>query len=350
MRIWGGYLGELARIQLSLNGLEQVESLKGAVIFAPTHQSFFDLAVIPMVLASLSHQRGDGSRRSVKLRFLAAKDHFLDNIWFYRILGIGRAMEIMGMIFVDRSGRKSQGSHLVDQAARQLLSRDVDILLFPQGTRALGHVAADGSRLGSGYYTSGSIRRLMQPMGHLKKGVAHLALSIATAFGTQENKNIFIVPISVEGIGRVVPKKHISLSCGQSMTFSVGSPIKVTANAELKKVLDTTESYNKKVDELMDQLDQELRKLLRIDEQLWQRFREEHGLAWGKNECEENQRLISGLSKHSWELFFSTLDALYSLPFEVQREYITPVAHWLSESSNVAKLQKIKGDILSQLV
>ncbi|MFA5812158.1 MAG: hypothetical protein WC956_07520, partial [bacterium] len=103
--IWAGRVAQLSRSHVVVDGCERLEKDAGLDIFLFTHASYLDFAFATLALAARP-QSGEGPTPGRCLpTFLLAKDHFKDNPVYYRLLGIGRAAEALGMIFVERGDK-----------------------------------------------------------------------------------------------------------------------------------------------------------------------------------------------------------------------------------------------------
>ncbi|MBI2981411.1 MAG: 1-acyl-sn-glycerol-3-phosphate acyltransferase, partial [Deltaproteobacteria bacterium] len=88
--------------------------MEGKIILVFNHKSQLDFVFNFFALSATSLAKG----RSLRPRFLAAKDHFIDNKLIHSGLGIGRTIQEVGMVFVDRKGK---GRHAIDEAVTTLL-------------------------------------------------------------------------------------------------------------------------------------------------------------------------------------------------------------------------------------
>lgn len=226
----------LGRLRLEIEGLEQLRALRGPAIFCCNHESLIDFMVSPIAYAFAElPQRGP-----LLVRYLVAKDHFLDNWLLYRGIRLGRAVEASGGIFVDRYGTSEQRHRAVAQAAQQMLTNGVDIAIYPQGTRAQRRVDASGELLPPGYYTVGSKRRLQALGGHMKKGAAHLALLVAEAMARRgQSEPLAVVPMAVHGAGLTVPKGGMRIRTESTVRLIFDAPLLVPAPTDFDAALDT---------------------------------------------------------------------------------------------------------------
>ncbi len=263
--IWCARAAQLARMSIDISGLEKLAQLDGKFIFALNHKSYFDFAVGPLAIL-LARPR---DRSSFRLRFLAARDHFLDNPFIYFIMG--KALQIIGTIFVDRKGKKAGAKNASLEAAEKLASLDIDIVIFPQGTRAYANIMPDGKRLDAGYYTSGTKQRLMKSGGHLKKGAAHIAVDAAIALKNIEQSVVHIIPVGLMGTGVAAPRKKLIVQTGVNVQVKIGDPITIRGKDVLPVEIGT-EAYDTMVANVHERLDNSLKDLLGVHAMLEQRF------------------------------------------------------------------------------
>lgn len=256
--IWGSRAVSLGKLSVRTEGLEKLSGLDGKFIFAFNHASYLDFVVAPMVLAGSYH-----------IRFLAARDHFMDNPFLYFIMG--RAMHVAGMIFVDRFKKDTSPRAAAIEAVEKLAGGGISIVIFPQGTRAYGNIGPNGQRLDSGYYTSGKKDRLIKTGGHMKKGAAFIAVDAAISLREREQSRVHIIPVGLAGTGQAVPKKAFRMRTGTEITVRIGEPITIkgsdVANLEIG-----TSQHKTFVEDINNLLDQRLKGLLEIHARLEQRF------------------------------------------------------------------------------
>ena len=207
--IFGGEILSQLCARVEVKGLEHLDHIEGPVIFISNHQSFIDFAIVPFVLGVVSVDR----QRDFRPKYMAARDHFYDNWSLYRLLGLGRAMEAVGTIFVDRKAKKDQPTRAVDEAVEAMIQKGSDILMFPQGTRAYGNIDEHGRRLDAGYYTTIREKDVEKELGHLRKGAAYLAIDAAFQLA-KEGKKISIVPIGIKGAGIIAPRGKMRFERG----------------------------------------------------------------------------------------------------------------------------------------
>ncbi len=256
--IWGARAAYLTRSKVCADGPQKLNGLNGKFIFAFNHRSYLDFAFGTFALP-----------QRFAFRYLAAKDHFLDNPFYYFLMG--KALQIIGTIFVDRRNKSSGAVSSAYEAAAKLATLDTNIAIFPQGTRAYGNVAANGRRLDSGYYTSGNRERLFRSGGHLKKGAAYIAVDAAIALRNVEQSYVHIVPISIEGTGIAAPRGSLKVQVGTTIKIKVGDPITIK-NSDVKGLNVGASEYASFVENIHIRLDGHFKTLLDTHATLEQRF------------------------------------------------------------------------------
>jgi 1-acyl-sn-glycerol-3-phosphate acyltransferase len=336
--IWGARVVQLASAGLSVEGLQKLNSVSGRTIFVCNHKSFVDFAIIPVALGLINLERKIG----FKLRFMAARDHFFDNQFLYRIVGIGKAMEKVGTIFVDRKSKNKKATEAVSEAAASMIEEGLDIVMYPQGTRAFGNKDKRGQRLDAGYYTTGSERNLLKNRGHLKKGVAYLAADVAASLA-KRGQELNIVPIGLVGTGTIVPRGKIRIQKGVAMKVIIGDPIVVGPQACEGDRAELVES-------LLDMIDARLKEVLRIHEGLKKRLLLD---VRGMMREGDIDRFLEAL--RAWrddeDLIFSIIDCIYSLPAKLWRSYFRRLANLLGEmDTSREKLIEFKGIVVAEMV
>lgn len=224
MQIWGARVLWLSRCRVTVEGAERLAHVRGQCLLCFTHKSALDFAVAPAALGlvPLAH------RGPLRIRFLVAKDHFLDNWFLYRGIALGRAIEAAGMIFVNRRGTPEERRRAIPDAVDQLVTSGVDLAIFPQGTRVPGNTGRDGERADAGYFTAGGAARLQKEGGHLKKGAAYLALTSARRLAIEAGQPAYtVVPIALIGTATALPKGSVRLQTGTDIRLIIGQPFSV---------------------------------------------------------------------------------------------------------------------------
>ncbi len=149
-------------LRLQIVGLDKLDQKK-AYVFMPNHLSFLDGPLMFMILPR-------------DVRIILKKEIF-------RIPIIGWAMQIAEFIPVDRKGLRG-GKKSVERATNMMREKGYDFLIFPEGTRSL-----DGT------------------LKSLKRGGFFLAV----------NSQTDIVPVSIQGTFKLMPKGQFSVKRGKIM-------------------------------------------------------------------------------------------------------------------------------------
>ena len=168
--LWAKFLLLICNIKVKVIGKENLLHGKPQ-IFMANHQSDFDILI---ALAYIP----------VQFRWIAKKELF--NIPFF-----GAAMRSAGYIEIDRHNQE-KALQSIDEAALRI-RKGKSIMTFPEGTRS----------------RDGEIKAF-------KQGAFHLAI----------NSGVSIVPVSIIGSGRIMPKRSVKIKSGQ-IKLVIGEPIEV---------------------------------------------------------------------------------------------------------------------------
>jgi 1-acyl-sn-glycerol-3-phosphate acyltransferase len=175
--LWAKILLLICNIKVKVIGEENL--LRGRPqIFMANHQSDFDILI---ALAYIP----------VQFRWIAKKELFSIPVF-------GAAMRSAGYIEIDRSNRE-KAMQSIDEAAFRI-RKGKSIMTFPEGTRS----------------RDGEIKAF-------KQGTFHLAIKSGAP----------IVPVSIIGSGRIMPKRSLRIKPGQ-IKIVIGKPIEVT-NFDIEK-------------------------------------------------------------------------------------------------------------------
>src|SRR5262245_34538751 len=167
-RVWGPGILRIGGARLQVEGRERIDPSR-ACFFAANHQSWID---IPSLFAALP----------LPVLFLAKRE-------LARVPFLGRYIERMGMVFVDRADRR-QAVETVGRATARL-REGWSVVSFPEGTRT----------------PDGSVRRFK-----------------TAAFAAAVEAGVPVVPIALEGAGRVLPRDGFRVRPGR-IRVRIGEPI-----------------------------------------------------------------------------------------------------------------------------
>ncbi|MDO8643943.1 MAG: lysophospholipid acyltransferase family protein, partial [bacterium] len=350
-QLWGKRVLQIFRCRLIVRGDEKLSDLPpGKIILVFNHKSHIDFILNFFALSSVRLQARGGGTRDIHPRYLAAKDHFLNNKFVYQGIGLGRLIEAMDMIFVDRKGK---GTGAIFEACETLVKKEVEMAIYPQGTRAYGNKGWDGERRDAGYYTTGSRESLKRPLGHLKKGAAYLAVDTALCAASQ-NIPVHLVFIGIEGAGTVAPKGSFAVQTETTVTFTVGGveTIQPEQVAGLVKpvnneaVSEEEKKYLQLIQETLVKIDNGLIAALRLHEKLANRF---------LNDAKEHRLVpmesLFSIKRNLNSSVFPLIDRIYALSRKEWRQHLTELARLLSVSSpSTLALQGLNDRVVEQLV
>jgi len=167
-RVWAPVLLLFGPVRLRVEGRERLDPSR-AYFFAANHQSWVD---VPALFAALP----------VPVLFLAKRE-------LARIPLLGRFMEAMGMVYVDRTDRR-ESVRTVSQAAGRL-QEGWSILSFPEGTRS----------------RDGGIQRFK-----------------TATFAAALEAGVPVVPVALEGPARILPRGGFRARPGV-IRVKLGEPI-----------------------------------------------------------------------------------------------------------------------------
>jgi len=168
-RLWAWLIIKTLGLKVEVKGLENLKNLKSFIIMA-NHQSHLDVASI---MATFPHQ----------LRFLAKKE-------LVRIPVFGWAMFLQGHVVIEREKRES-AFKTIDLAAEKV-KKGKKLVVFPEGTRSAGNSLLP-----------------------FKKGGFVLAIKSGAP----------IVPVSIYGTHKILPKKSLHLGEGKIVKILVQPPV-----------------------------------------------------------------------------------------------------------------------------
>ncbi|QQR81906.1 MAG: 1-acyl-sn-glycerol-3-phosphate acyltransferase [Deltaproteobacteria bacterium] len=339
------------KAKLVVEGVEKFHNLSGKVILVFNHKSHLDFVFNFFALSSTHLANG----RSIRPRYMAAKDHFVDNKFVYSGLGVGKLIESVDSVFVDRKGK---GKEAILDACRKLGQKEIEIAMYPQGTRALWNSGPNGERWDAGYYTTGTVRSLKREMGHMKKGCAFLAIDTAMAVQDRQMP-VHLVMIGIEGTGTLIPKGSLQVQTEGTIKFTVGDILTLTSQdvAGLEKpdsekmdpllMSPSQKSYSDLSENLQKRINKGLVTALGLHEKLKNRFFED---VRNRNLILKDQILILNhhinqyqqcqqFKRDESDLPFVILDLIYALPPKEQGARLKDFADALLNQSELTALR-----------
>jgi len=171
-RTWSRINLVVANIKVDISGFENIKPDTSYLVIA-NHQSHMD---IPVLVAHLP----------LRLTFMAKKELF-------KIPFFGWGMQAAGVLKIDRSNRK-KAIQTLKNAERIVLENNFSVMAFPEGTRS-----PDGN------------------IQSFKKGPFVMAI----------DTGLSILPISVRGTYKILPKKSLILKPGR-VRVKIHPPIEIT--------------------------------------------------------------------------------------------------------------------------
>jgi 1-acyl-sn-glycerol-3-phosphate acyltransferase len=189
---WGRWLLRVARVRLTVHGLEKIDPSQ-SYVFVANHRSYMD---IPAILATIP----------VEFRFYAKKGLFLIPL-------LGTHLKRAGHLPVVR-GDARESVKSMTLGARLIQESKISMLLFPEGGRSRG------------------------TMREFKEGAAYIAIKAGVP----------IVPLGLVGTRDVLPMGSNYVR-GGPVILNIGDPI-LTAGMQLKDRAKLTETIARQVAEL----------------------------------------------------------------------------------------------------
>lgn len=333
--VWASRVAQIARMEVVVEKSPQMALVRqGKRIYAINHKSVFDFCLAPL---AYFRENSDGSAASFMPSIMVAKDHFRDNPFLYRVIGLGKMLEAWGMVFVDRKSKKEGVARRASGlAVKKILSSDMSFSIYPQGTRAWGQLARDGSRWDAGYFCVGRDGRLARDRGHFKKGVAYVALETALSLMKQKLAGaVWVIPVGMTGIGTACPKGSWKVQTQTKVVIRVGEPINVQT-LELEKFRDATyrdiseqAEYKEKIGEICGKVDRSLQQLLEVVPRLERRFFIDLGNLLESRSGVDEVAVAFKEWRSEGELVYVILDYIYCLPMKYWNGYLVELANLL---------------------
>lgn len=345
--MWGKRLIQDLHADLHVVGGENVEGLAGKNIIVMNHKSQLDFG---LCFFALSHLRLAGGRK-LRPRFIVAKDHFVDNPLVYDWIGIGKLIESVHMVFIDRT-KTTQGFQSLSQAAQFLLEQEIDIAIYPQGTRAEGNTDRTCKRRDAGYYTTISPRDMDGDLSHLKKGAAYLAVDVLLELLQQKSDQpLNLIFVGISGTAVALAKQSSQVQLETDFHFNIGRPLTLTAEMvrglakpqQASALNPAEEGYLKLVNHIHAQIDSHLAACIDIQQNLQHRFLVDlqGHFRFSNERIEQVGRYINTLSQKS-SIVYQILDRIYACKPAIWNPHLSELAQLLMEECPVARLQTLR--------
>ncbi len=352
--MWGKRTLETLGASFRTEGMEKLEALDGRILLSFNHKSHMDFVMTFFAMSAIRLRSG----RGVRPRFVTAKDHFVDNIIVYELLGVGRLIETVDMVFIERK-RSGRGLDALSRAARFVADKPIEIAIFPQGTRALAHLDREGQRRDAGYYTTFSPRWADHDTGHLRKGLAYLALDVALMMlGRGDGVPVHIVNIGIEGTSSMACKGASAVQTGVPVVFRVGEVITVEPESVLglekpdgrATTLEETR-YLERVEEIHHRVDRALAEASRVRQNLTERYLEDLRRTFRyEPEMIDRVRQTLAESSPSWRESIRILDRLYASPARCWDPFLQELAELLLDGAPAESLEHLRGEVTQTLL
>lgn len=351
--MWGKRFLQLTQSSLQVTGAEKIKNLKGKIILVLNHKSQLDFVLTFFALSQIVRPQGRGLRP----RFITAKDHFLDNRLVYDVIGVGRLVETVDMVFIERK-KAGRAFENLKQAAHFLANKEIEVAIFPQGTRAEGNVDRSDKRRDAGYYTPIPPKDIHSDLGHLRKGTAYLATDTLIELASQkEPQDLHLVFIGLSGTATILPKKSLTAQTETDIRFDIGEPLTLMPEQAkyLKKPLEgegTTpeeKNYLDFVENLHQEIDKRLVACLKIHENL--KFRFLLDLKGYFRLTPDRIRLVEhGFEGFSDSLPYQILDRIYACPSKEWNPYLSELAQLLMDQSSRERLKVLREQVTIKML
>lgn len=345
--LWGKRMLELMQGKLTVTGENYLENLDGKIILILNHKSQLDFALLFFALSGITLHSG----RKIRPRFILAKDHFKDNPVVYDLLGVGKMVEAVDMIFLDRK-RKKKGLENLKQAAFFLAKKEMEVVIFPQGTRAEGNLDRSEKRRDAGYYTTLRAKDIEDDRGHLRKGTAHLALDTLKEMNPEEE--LHLVFIGVSGTATALPKYSMKLQTECEVQFDIAPPLtlsaadagKITKPSTPEPKTESEKRYVEWVNEIHAAIDKKLAECLGIHANLRYRFiLDLKGYFRFTQDriqlVEQNMERIGGEDP----IVYQILDRIYACPPKEWNPYLSELAQLLLDQSPLPRFRELRNQV-----
>jgi len=322
-RLWGSRIAQIFKARLQSLGTKQIAPLQGKTLLLFNHKSYLDFGLNFFALGSL--RTSDG--RHLRPRFIAAKDHFIDNPFLYSWIGLGKVIENAGMIFINR--QKGKGWAAMEEAAEKLATRDVEIAVYPQGTRAYFLQSPSGERLDAGYYTTFSKKTWSLPLGHLKPGTAHLILDTLIQLRERSEHHLNILVVGIEGTAVAGPKGSFKIQTEAEINFRVAPvwkvPVSLAEGVQRPAAEPETPEqrlYLQRIDEIQSGINQHLLDALNWHAALIQRLQTElDKMGVARQETQEFLGHLGEAEAIGQAVPFILIDRIFSLKPELWERF-----------------------------
>lgn len=350
--MWGKRMLSWARNSLVVEGLEKFQGKAGKFLLIFNHKSSLDFVFTFFALSEVVV-----GERHLRPRFIVAKDHFKDNPLIYRVLGIGRAIEVLNMVFIERKNRKKSFENL-KQAAKFMVDKDIDIAIYPQGTRATGNFDRAGKRRDAGYYTTVSPKSLNKTRPHLKKGTAYLIFDTLQELHERDSsENLNLVFIGVDGTANTLPRGSLKVQTENQIRYVIGDILTLSPQV-LNEILNEDQNGNEFeqarshfVDQMHELIDQKLKEAMNLHVILKKRFLTDikGALGYENDKIAMIAQALDEAAQYGDEVF-QIIDRIYSLPTQEWNGYLSQLCQILQGKPERDRFHTVLSDVSQKLV
>lgn len=351
--IWAVNIARICSMEVKVEKSSFATSLpRGKKIYAITHKSFLDFCVAPL---AFYQENPDGSAASFMPSIMIAKDHFKDNVFLYRILGLGQLCEAWGMVFVDRKSKKNRklkAKQAIDSSVKSLLTgQDNSFAIYPQGHRARGQFFRDGSRWDAGYFCVKDTKRVREGI-YFRKGLGYIAVDCAiNLLKLQLAGPVSILPVAMQEIGTACPLGSLKVQTNCSVKIKMGAPIIVKPEEFLAlrelpfHAIAKAPEYLNRVDSVTREVNLALQNLLEIRSRLERRFYIDlNDITVDKMAVEEMAVALKEW-RDEGELVYMILDCVYALPVQEWHNYLRDLANVLRHNGSKNDLVDLRNRV-----
>lgn len=340
--VWGKRVLQISKNAFSITGQEKLSAKKGKFILIFNHKSSFDFALTHLAFSQI---KVDG--RHMRPRFILAKDHFKDSWILHDVLGLGKICDAVDMVFIARKDRQKSIEDL-KKAARFLVEKNIDLAIYPQGTRAEGNFDRTFKRRDAGYYTTFTKHDLVSPLAHIRKGTAYLVLDVLQELQQSgKNTDLNLVFVGIKGAATTFPKDHFKIQTENSVDFMIGDVVTLSPSVLTDSFKDSKEF----VDHINHLIDDKLKTILGIHAALEQRYLTElkGQFRFDQDKIDAVASSLRGFSQKSDQVYH-ILDRIYSLPLAQWNSHLSQLSQLLLERSDEARLEALLKQVSEDLL
>lgn len=341
--MWGKQALQATASRLCVRGSEKLQGRDGAFLFIFNHKSTVDFMMTYFVFSEICFKT-----RKPHPRFIVAKDHFQDNVFIYHAMGLGKGIEAMDMVFIDR--KKTGKGHLnLQEAARTMIEKDIDIAIYPQGTRAPGNLDRVGKRRDAGYYTTFRKHDPFGTLSHLKKGTGYLIFDILAELTKQNrSENLNLVFVGINGAATTLPRESIQVQTENTIEFLFGDVVELQAKDLGPDFLKERDEFSQKMNLLIDQ---KLKEAIHLHESLKKRYLTDLTgcFRFEEEKMDMVSKNLDQISSKS-DVVYQILDRLYALPSEKWNGYLSQLSQILLAKPELSRFEGLLEQVTRDLI